>query len=160
MIVLHRLAPDFTLPDQNNAMHSLHTYRGKWVLLYFYPKDDTPGCTTEACTIRDRFADFEAHAVTILGISKDSPSSHRKFGQKYRLPFTLLADENKKVQSLYGVWQLKQMMGREYMGTVRSSFLIDSEGKIAKIYAKVDPKTHAEQILQDLAELKKEHHDV
>ena len=146
-------APAFTLPDQDGKTHSLSDYKGKWVLVYFYPKDDTEGCTKEACGIRDSLPDFHKLKVTVLGISVDSVKSHRKFADKYGLPFTLLADEEKKVVNEYGVWGLKKMMGREYMGTFRTSFLIDPEGKIAKIYEKVNPVEHAEMVLEDLKSL-------
>jgi peroxiredoxin Q/BCP len=145
-------APDFTLPDQNGDKHKLSDYQGQWVLLYFYPKDDTSGCTTEACALRDNFPKFKKGAV-ILGVSIDSVASHKKFAAKYKLPFTLLADEDKKVVNMYGVWAEKSMYGRKYMGTLRNSYLIDPTGKIAKIYEKVKPAEHAEQVLADLKEL-------
>ncbi len=147
-------APKFDLPDQNGVNHSLEQYLGNRVLLYFYPKDSTPGCTTEACQIRDSFPDFKDLGITVLGVSVDSVASHKKFAEKYNLPFTLLADENKEVVDLYGVWQKKKMMGREYMGTVRSSFLINPRGEIAKIYKNVKPKEHAQQVLEDVKKLK------
>ena len=149
------VAPDFTLPDQSGQEHSLSSYKGKWMLVYFYPKDDTPGCTKEACALRDNYPEFEKLDITVLGISIDSVKSHGKFSEKYSLPFTILADEEKKVVELYGVWGLKKFMGREYMGTNRMSFLIDAEGKIAKVYEKVKPAEHAQQVLNDLAELRK-----
>lgn len=144
-------APDFTLPDQSGANQSLSDYRGQWVLLYFYPKDDTPGCTTEACGIRDRFPKFKG--VKVLGVSVDSVASHDKFAHKYHLPFTLLADEAKQVVNLYGVWVKKNFMGKEYMGTARTSFLIDPQGNIAKIYEQVKPAEHAGQVIEDLSAL-------
>lgn len=143
-------APDFTLLDQDGAARSLSDFEGGWVLLYFYPKDDTPGCTKEACAIRDAFPDFGRLDVTVLGISVDSVASHKKFVDKYKLPFTLLADENKKVVKLYGVWEKKKMMGREYEGTLRTSFLIDPVGVIVKEYENVKPEVHAEEVLADL----------
>lgn len=146
-------APDFTLPDQNGKEHSLSDYKGTWVLLYFYPKDDTPGCTKEACSLRDMFPDFRKLKVVVLGVSTDSVKSHAKFVKKYDLPFTLLADEEKKVVNLYNVWQKKKFMEREYMGTLRSSFLINPEGKIAKIYESVKPEVHAQEVLDDLASM-------
>lgn len=145
-------APDFALPDQNGKTHKLSNYKGKWVLIYFYPKDDTPGCTKEACSIRDNLAMFEKSQAKILGISVDSVKSHDKFAKKYRLPFTLLSDEDKKVVKAYGVWGKKKFMGREYMGTNRTSFLIDPKGEISKIYEKVKPEAHAGEVLEDLAE--------
>ncbi len=152
-IVIGKTAPDFTLPDQYGKFHQLSDYRGQWALLYFYPKDDTPGCTKEACSIRDALPDFKKLKIVVLGVSKDSVQSHKKFADKYELPFTLLADEDKKVVNLYGVWAKKKFMGREYMGVLRSSFLIDPEGKIAKVYEKVNPELHAEEVLRDLKEM-------
>lgn len=143
-------APEFTLPDQDGKEHSLKEYRGSWTLLYFYPKDDTTGCTKEACAIRDGFPDFGRINAQVLGVSVDSVESHKKFAEKYSLPFTLLADEGKKVVNLYGVWGKKQMMGREYLGTMRTSFLIDPEGKIAKVYENVKPDAHAQEVLEDI----------
>lgn len=135
-------------------MHKLSDYLGKYVLIYFYPKDDTTGCTKEACAIRDDFYNFEKLKCEVLGISIDSVKSHKKFAEKYKLPFTLLSDEGKKVVEKYGVWQEKSMYGRKYMGTVRSSFLIDPKGKIVKIYEKVNSAIHAEEVLRDIKELK------
>jgi len=146
-------APDFTLTDQDMAEHSLSDYRGRFVVLYFYPKDDTPGCTTEACNFRDAWVDFHARDVVILGVSVDSVASHRKFLNKYALPFFLLADTTKKVVNKYGVWQQKKLWGHEYMGTVRTTFLIDPKGKIAKIYEKVNPLTHTHDVLEDIKQL-------
>jgi peroxiredoxin Q/BCP len=144
-------APDFTLPDQDGVMHTLSSYAGKWVLLYFYPKDDTPGCTIEACTIRDQFKDFKKIDAVVLGVSTDSVQSHKKFARAYELPFTLLADEEKDVVNRYGVFGEKTFMGKTYMGTSRTSFLIDPSGKIVKVYEKVKPETHATEVLRDLA---------
>ncbi len=146
-------APDFTLPDQDGKPHTLTDYRGRWVLLYFYPKDDTPGCTTEACTIRDRYTSFGSQQVAVLGVSTDTPASHKKFVGKYGLPFPLLADQEKKVVRAYGVWGKKKLMGREYEGTKRMSFLIDPKGKVAKIYEDVKPASHADEVLFDRASL-------
>lgn len=143
-------APHFTLPDQSGERHKLSSYKGKWVLLYFYPKDDTPGCTKEACALRDHMAEFEKLNVAILGVSVDPIKSHARFAEKYKLPFPLLSDENKQVVNLYGAWGKKKFMGREYEGTHRMSFLIDPRGKIAKIYAKVKPAEHAEEVLNDV----------
>lgn len=148
-----QLAPDFALPDQDGKKHALSDYRGKWALLYFYPKDDTPGCTKEACDIRDTFPRFGKLKAVVFGVSVDSVKSHKKFAEKYKLPFILLADENKKVVEQYGVWAKKKFMGREYMGTFRTSFLIDPKGKIAKIYENVKPEGHAEEVLADLENL-------
>ena len=147
------VAPAFTLQDQNGEERSLESHKGKWVLMYFYPKDDTPGCTKEACAIRDEFPQFDASKAVVLGISPDSVKSHKKFEEKYQLPFTLLADEKKEVANLYGVWGRKKFMGREYDGVFRSSFLISPDGKIAKVYENVKPEKHAAEVLADLAEL-------
>jgi peroxiredoxin Q/BCP len=144
-------APDFSLPDQDGVTHTLAEYKGKWVLLYFYPKDNTPGCTIEACTLRDQFKDFKKIDAVVLGVSTDSVKSHKKFADGFNLPFTLLADENKEVVGQYGVFGEKKMMGKTYMGVRRSSFLIDPSGKIAKVYEKVKPETHAAEVLADLA---------
>jgi thioredoxin-dependent peroxiredoxin len=143
-------APDFSLSDAVGTLHTLSNYNGKWVLLYFYPKDDTPGCAKEACAIRDEFPRFKDMHATVLGVSVDSPKSHGKFAMKYELPFTLLADEEKKVVELYGVWAKKKFMGREYMGTLRTSFLINPEGEVAKIYEGVKPESHAAEVLADI----------
>ncbi len=148
-------APAFSLPDQDGKMHALKDYAGKWVLLYFYPKDDTPGCTVEACTIRDNWSDFKKAGLVVLGASIDPVKKHAKFVEKYDLPFTLLSDEKKELVEAYKVWAKKKFMGREYMGTLRNSFLINPEGKIAKIYEGVKPTEHAEQVLNDLRTLKK-----
>jgi len=143
-------APAFTLPDQDGKEHSLADYRGKWVLLYFYPKDDTPGCTIEACTIRDQFEDFATIGAIVLGVSTDAVASHKKFAEKFELPFTLLADVNKTVVGMYGVFGEKKMMGRAFMGVRRASFLIDPSGKIAKVYENVKPEAHAAEVIADL----------
>ncbi len=154
-ILVGSSAPLFTLSDQKNTPRSLVDFLGQWVLLYFYPKDNTSGCTAEACAIRDDFHGFKKIKATVLGVSTDSVKSHAAFAEKYQLPFPLLADTEKKVVNLYGVWQRKKMMGREYMGTVRTSFLIDPKGKIVKIYEKVKPMEHAQEVLRDLAILAK-----
>lgn len=146
-------APEFSLPDQDGKVHSFKACAGSWVLLYFYPKDDTPGCTTEACTFRDNFPKFKKMNAVVLGVSIDSPKSHGKFAKKYELPFTLLADENREVVRAYGVWGKKKFMGRDYLGTRRWSFLIDPQGRIAKIYEDVKPAEHAEEVLRDLEAL-------
>ncbi len=147
------IAPDFSLPDQDGKTHTLHEHRGQWVLIYFYPKDNTPGCTTEACQVRDSFPDFSKVKVQVFGVSADSVESHKKFAESYSLNFPLLADTEKKMIEAYGVWREKSMMGRSYMGIVRSSFLINPEGKIAKIYDPVKADGHAAQVLQDLSAL-------
>ena len=154
MISVGSNAPTFKLPDQNNRLHDLADYKGKWVVLYFYPKDLTPGCTTEACNFRDTFPEFTGMDAIILGVSKDSISKHAKFAVKYDLPFPLLSDENTTVCEDYGVWQEKSLYGKKYMGINRSTFIIDPDGKIARIYPKVNVKIHAEEIMKDLEELK------
>lgn len=143
-------APDFSLLDQDEKPHTLSNYRGRWVLLYFYPKDDTPGCTKEACMLRDTFPRFENVHADVFGVSKDSVASHKKFAEKYNLPFPLLADTEGAVVNAYGVWGKKKMMGREYDGIFRTSFLIDPDGVIKKVYESVKPEIHAEQVLEDL----------
>jgi peroxiredoxin Q/BCP len=152
---LNSIAPDFTLFDQDGKKHTLSHHRGAWVLLYFYPKDDTPGCTKEACMIRDALPSFGKLQAKVFGVSVDSVKSHKKFSEKYELPFTLLADEDKKIVHLYGVWSKKKFMGREYMGTLRTSFLINPEGRIVKVYEGVKPEIHAEEVLKDLKEFAK-----
>lgn len=149
------VAPSFTLLDQNSKKHTLADYKGRWVLLYFYPKDNTPGCTRQACELRDAEPDFKKVKAVVFGVSADSVASHKKFVEKFSLPFPLLADIDKKVVRAYGVWGRKKMMGREYDGIFRTSFLIDPKGKIAKVYEKVKPDIHAEQVLQDLKVLRK-----
>jgi len=129
-------APDFELEDEMGNPQRLSAFRGQPVLLYFYPKDDTPGCTTEACNFRDDYSDYEKAGVVILGVSPDTPKSHAKFKTKYQLPFTLLADVDHQVCELYGVWALKKMYGKEYYGVERTTFLIDKEGKILKVFEK------------------------
>jgi thioredoxin-dependent peroxiredoxin len=146
-------ASDFTLPDQKGKTHRLSDYQGGWVLLYFYPKDDTPGCTKEACAIRDAWPEFKKLGAVVLGVSADSEASHGKFVNKYKLPFTILADTDKVVINAYGVWGPKKFMGRSYGGINRVSFLIDPAGKIAKVYEKVKPEVHAEEVLLDLGRL-------
>lgn len=147
-------APSFSLPDQDGKVHTLADYRGRYVLLYFYPKDDTPGCTKEACAIRDADPDFSTLDAIVLGVSADSVKSHKKFAEKYELHFPLLADEKKEVVHAYGVWGLKKFMGREYEGILRVSFLINPEGKIAKVYDPVKPELHAKEVLADLKTFK------
>ncbi|CAK6701411.1 thioredoxin-dependent thiol peroxidase [Synechococcus sp. BA-124 BA4] len=144
-------APAFTLPDQNGTPVSLADLRGTRVVLYFYPKDDTPGCTKEACGFRDQWASFEQHGIKVLGISKDEAGSHTKFIAKYQLPFTLLTDpEPCEVAAAYDSYGLKKFMGREYMGMMRHTFVIDPEGKLELIYWKVKAEEMAQQILSDL----------
>lgn len=140
-------APDFSLLDETGKMRSLTDYRGKSVVLYFYPKDDTPGCTTEACAFRDDYSAYEKAGVVILGVSPDSPKSHAKFKAKHGLPFTLLSDEDHKVCELYGVWGPKKFMGRVYDGVFRTTFLINKEGMITKVFEDVKPAGHSNEIL-------------
>ena len=143
-------APDFSLTDETETVRSLSEFHGHPVVLYFYPKDDTPGCTTEACNFRDDYSDYLKAGVTILGISPDSSSSHAKFKAKYGLPFTLLADTEHKVCELYKVWGLKKNYGREYMGVFRTTFLVDSQGKIIHVFENVKPAGHSTEILAEL----------
>ncbi len=142
-------APAFHLADQSGKTHTLKDYAGRWLLIYFYPKDSTPGCTIEACAIRDNATDFKKSKIAILGVSTDSITSHEKFARKYQLPFPLLADIDKEMVEAYGVWGEKKFMGRTYNGTRRMSFLINPAGKIAKIYSEVKPKEHAGEVLAD-----------
>jgi thioredoxin-dependent peroxiredoxin len=146
------LAPEFSLPASTGQTISLADYRGKQaVVLYFYPKDDTPGCTVEACSFRDNQPAVEAQGAVVLGISPDSVGKHQKFVQKFSLGFPLLADEGAKVCQAYGVWVEKHMYGRTYMGVERSTFLIDQDGQISKIWRKVSPKSHVADVLAALA---------
>lgn len=140
-------APEFSLPDQTGKVHKLADYKGQKVVLYFYPKDDTPGCTKEACSFRDSFEDFKKAGIVVLGVSVDDESSHTKFAEKYNLPFTLLADKDKKVVEKYGVWGEKNMYGKKYMGTNRTTFLIGEDGKIVRVFDKVKPDEHAKEVL-------------
>ena len=153
MIKVGDKAPEFSLPDQDGKTHALNDYLGKWVLLYFYPKDDTPGCTTEGETLRDAFSDFEKLNAVIFGVSIDSIESHKKFSEKFKFPFNILSDESKEVVEKYGVWGEKNFMGKKYMGTLSDSFLIDPKGNIVKIYRKVKPAEHAKEVLHDIEEL-------
>lgn len=147
------LAPDFTLPNQDETSVSLANLQGQWVVLYFYPRDNTPGCTKEACGFRDHNADYQSRNVTILGISPDTAKSHQKFIAKQTLPFTLLSDPESEVARAYESYGPKKFMGKEYEGVYRQTFLIDPQGQLAKIYRKVKPAEHAEQVLQDLERL-------
>ena len=146
-------APDISLPDQNGKEHRLSDYHGQWVVLYFYPKDLTPGCTTEACNFRDEFPAFQKVKAVIFGISKDNVKRHAKFADKYQLPFYLLSDETGEACNTYDVWKKKSLYGKSYMGIIRSTYLINPKGIIAKVYPKVNVKEHAAEILQDIAEL-------
>jgi thioredoxin-dependent peroxiredoxin len=146
-------APDFTLPDQDGNAVTLSDLRGRPVVLYFYPKADTPGCTTQACGIRDHRGDYEQAGAKVLGVSPDTVTAVRKFAEKYTLDFELLADEDHAAAELYGVWGEKKMYGKTYMGVQRATFVIDPEGKVAKVFPKVSPKTHDEVVLEALREL-------
>jgi len=143
-------APDFTSVDQDGKSVALSLFKGKKVVLYFYPKDDTPGCTKEACAFRDNFPKFEKLGVVVLGVSIDDEKKHKKFAEKYSLPFRLVVDAEKKIVQDYGVWGMKKFMGREYMGTNRVTYLIDENGVIEAVFPKVKPETHAEELLERL----------
>ena len=143
-------APEFALPDEGGIVHKLSDYLGKPVVLYFYPKDDTPGCTAEACNFRDDYSQYQQAGVVILGVSPDSSAKHTKFIAKYQLPFTLLSDVDHLVCELYGVWGCKKFMGREYDGVFRTTFLIDSSGLILRVFANVSPSTHSAEVLAAL----------
>ena len=143
-------APEFTAMTSGGGKISLSDYKGRNVILYFYPKDDTPGCTKEACAFRDGFSEFKERDAVILGVSTDAVKSHDKFVEKYKLPFTLLADEDKKIVEAYGVWGEKTFMGRKYMGTHRVTFLIGPDGRIKRIWSNVKPEEHAAEVLAAL----------
>ena len=143
-------APDFKAQDQNGNLVSLKDFKGKKVVLYFYPEDDTPTCTVEACNLRDNYKTLEKKGLVILGVSPDDEKKHKKFEQKYHLPFTLLADPEKKIVDKYGVWGEKNLYGRKYMGLHRTTFLIDEKGIIKKIFRKPKSKIHSEEILKAL----------
>ena len=143
-------APDFSLEDETGTLYSLSDFRGQPVVLYFYPKDDTPGCTTEACNFRDDYSHYTKAGITILGVSPDTPKSHARFKAKYGLPFPLLADADHKVCELYKVWGLKKAMGREYNGVFRTTYLIDEKGMIIRVYENVKPAGHSAEILAEL----------
>lgn len=145
-------APDFALADETGAVRRLSDFRGQTIVLYFYPKDDTPGCTTEACNFRDDYSAYQEAGVTILGVSPDSPKSHARFKQKFQLPFSLLADENHAVCEAYHVWGAKKFMGKEYMGVLRTTFVIDPDGKIKKVFENVKPADHSAEVLAAVRE--------
>jgi peroxiredoxin Q/BCP len=147
------VAPDFSLPDGEGNAVNLSDLKGKWVVLYFYPKDDTPGCIKEACSFRDAYADYQAKGVVVLGINTNDAKAHQKFSKKHSLPFPLLIDADTEISTAYESYGLKKFMGKEYMGVSRNTFLIDPDGKIAKVYLKVKPEDHAAQILSDLEQL-------
>lgn len=143
-------APEFSLLDQNGKTHSLSDYAGSWVLVYFYPKDDTPGCTKEACGFRDLTEEYKRHKIVVLGISKDSIISHKRFAEKFHLSFPLLSDESKETIKAYGAWGEKKFMGRTFDGVKRYSYLIDPQQRIYKEYQKVDVFAHAKEIIDDV----------
>jgi len=146
-------APDFKLQNQDGETVELGDYAGQTVVLYFYPRADTPGCTTQACGIRDRRADYESAGATVIGVSPDEPAALRKFADKHSLDFTLVGDPDHSVAEAYGVWVEKSMYGKKYMGIQRATFIIDGDGKLAKVFPKVAPKTHDDVVLKALAEL-------
>ena len=143
-------APEFSLPDQDGITHTLAQYRGKWVIVYFYPKDATPGCTKEACTFRDGREFLQNAGAVVLGVSKDSVASHKKFALKHNLDFTLLSDESTETIKAYGSWGKKKFMGREYDGIKRNTYLIDPSGDIIKVYENVNPISHAGEVFKDI----------
>ena len=145
------VAPDFSVASNGGGKVSLADFKGKPVILYFYPKDDTPGCTKEACAFRDGFAEFEKRGAVVLGVSTDPVKSHDKFAEKFQLPFTLLADVDKRIVTAYGVWGEKSFMGRKYLGTHRVTFLIGPDGRIKKIWPQVKPDEHAAEVLAELS---------
>jgi peroxiredoxin Q/BCP len=142
------VAPNFAAKDENGETVRLKDLRGQKVVLYFYPKDDTPGCTKEACSFRDAFADLKKRDIKVLGVSKDSEASHKKFAAKYKLPFTLLADPDHSIADAYGVYGEKKFMGRTYLGVKRVTFLIDEKGKVKRVFEKVKPEEHAREVLE------------
>jgi len=146
-------AQDFTLPDQNGKQHSLSDYHGKWVVLYFYPKDDTSGCTKEACSFRDTMQTLVSKNVVVLGVSADSAESHQKFIKKFDLNFVLLSDESKEVIKQYNAWGKKTIYGKKFVGILRKTYLINPEGEIIKTYEKVNPENHTSEILKDLEDV-------
>lgn len=143
-------AADFTLPDSEGQLHSLSDYRGKWLVVYFYPKDDTPGCTKEACNFRDNRDTLQEHGIAVVGISRDSVASHKAFAGKYALNFPILSDESTETIRAYGAWGPKMRGGKETMGVLRNTYLIDPNGEIRKTYTRVNPSAHAEEILHDI----------
>ena len=153
MVIEGNPAPDFTLPDQHGNAVSLRDLRGSWIVVYFYPRADTPGCTTQACGVRDRSDDYEAAGARVVGISPDPVSAVEKFADKHSLRFTLLADEAHSVAEDWGVWAEKSMYGKKYWGVLRATFIVDPKGTIAKVFPKVSPKTHDDQVLGALREL-------
>jgi len=146
-------APDFALPDQDGKVHRLADYEGRTVVLYFYPKDDTPGCTKEACSFRDRHAELQAAGAVVLGVSADDAASHRKFRDKYSLPFPLLSDAEKEVSTAYGAWGEKTLYGKKMIGMTRSTFIIGPDGRLTKVWKRVTADGHGDQVLEALGKL-------
>jgi len=155
MLQIGDAVPDFCLPNQDEEEICFRDIKGRWIVLYFYPKDNTPGCTTEACDFTAALPDFDGLDAIVLGVSPDSPKKHRNFIEKKALKITLLADEDKELCHAFGVWQLKKFMGKEYMGVVRSTFIISPEGKIASVWQKVRVKEHVTEVKEKLETLKK-----
>lgn len=147
MLQVHTPAPDFTLPDASGKQISLHDFKGKKVVVYFYPKDNTPGCSKQACAFKDAYSAFQQANVIVIGISKDSQRSHQNFIQKYELPFLLLSDPQLEAIQAYDVWQEKKLYGKTYMGVVRATYIIDEDGMIAHVFEKADPTTNAQDVL-------------
>lgn len=145
-------APQFSLPDETGTIRNLSDFAGQTIVLYFYPKDDTPGCTTQACNFRDDYSAYEQAGVTILGVSPDSPKSHAKFKEKFNLPFSLLADEQHELCEQFGVWGQKKFMGREYMGVMRTTFVIGPDGIVKKVFENVKPADHSAEVLAAVRE--------
>lgn len=150
MLTVGMPAPDFTLPDKDGNQVSLADYRGRKVVVYFYPRDNTPGCTRQACAFRDAYDGFRTEDIVVIGISKDSQASHQRFAEKHQLPFILLSDPDLEAITAYGVWQEKKMYGKVSFGVVRSTFVIDENGKIIKVFPKAKPDTNAAEILEFL----------
>lgn len=146
-------AHNFSLQDQEGKPHKLSDYLGSWVIVYFYPKDDTPGCTKEACIFRDKISEYKKRGIIIIGVSKDSVASHKKFAEKYSLPFTLLSDPTHETIKAYNAWGKKKFLGREYDGIFRNTVLINPKGEVVKEYKSVNPLTHSEEILKGLDSL-------
>ena len=150
MLEINQMAPDFSLPNQNGEIRTLSDYKGKWVVLYFYPKDNTPGCTVQACSYRDHMSEFEKRGIKVFGLSKDDAKSKKKFETKYELNFELLADEKQTILDQYGVWKEKNMYGKKVWGISRTTFVLNPDGKIVKIFEKVKPEEDVELVLSSI----------